>query len=370
VQLENRYDFTNFREVGIAWSLGNEEGKTSVDIRPHEKGTLSIRPKRLPVKGSRLTLTFTDPRGFVCETEELHTGPGEPVLSWPEKRKPATKLDSTETRYLVRGEDYACEIDRTTGQIVRADIYGRRVLVGGPELMILPLQSDECLPNHRADIPPLNNTCTQWRQKSVQAGILRNGAVQVVSSGMYAEAEGSLTLTFEGDGELLVEYNFRALQDINPRQWGMVFYTPVDIDSLSWQRNGQWTVYPPDHIGRRAGSAVAHPRPRDIISASHVPAGAWSSDANELGTNDFRSTKSNVISGSLLSGDGYGISLPGSGPVAFRAFVDGEKIGLLLAGFNTGGGEQFFAPHYSSERKPLKAGDIMRDRFTLQLIHR
>ncbi len=370
VPLENRYDFTNLSEVGISWSIGDERGKASVDVRPHQEGRLTIRPKQLPLTGSRLKLTFTDPRGFVCENEELPIGAAERPTEAPECKTPVAALDSTATCYIVRGEDYVCEIDRATGRIVRADAKGKGVLAGGPDLMILPLQSGECLPNHRSDIPPLNTTCTGWRQKSIQAEILKGGAVRILSEGLYAEAEGSSRLTFHGDGEIIVAYSFRALQEVNPRQWGVVFYTPLAIDSLSWKRDGQWTTYPPDHIGRRSGSAVAHPEPRDIATMFRVPRGSWSADANELGTNDFRSTKSSLIWVSLLSADGHGIFLPSYSPGAVRAFVDSERIGLLVAGFNTGGGEQFFGPHYARERKPLKKGDMITGKFTLTLTHK
>jgi hypothetical protein len=31
---------------------------------------------------------------------------------------------------------------------------------------------------------------------------------------------------------------------------------------------------------------------------------------------------------------------------------------VLVAGFNTGGYDQFFAAHYRAERRPLKKGDV------------
>ena len=46
IPIENRYDFTNLSEVRIEWSLGDESGITEVQVAPHDKGTISIRPKR------------------------------------------------------------------------------------------------------------------------------------------------------------------------------------------------------------------------------------------------------------------------------------------------------------------------------------
>jgi hypothetical protein len=72
----------------------------------------------------------------------------------------------------------------------------------------------------------------------------------------------------------------------------------------------------------------------------------------------------------LLSREGYGLSPRAEGVKAMRAFVDGKRIGLLVAGFNTGGADPFFAPHYASERKPLKKGDVIADKFTFRFISR
>ena len=371
LSLENRYDFTNLSEVGIEWSIGNERGKASTAIGPHKNGTLIVRPTQPPPPGEKLTLTFTDPRGFVCETEKLTTGPAQALRIPPESNIPVTSLDSTDSGYIVKGKGYVCEIEKSTGRIQVRDVQGKQLLIGGPALMILPLssQENEAGPNYRADSPVLNNACTQWRQGAIQAAVMKSGSAKIVSNGTYAEAEGSCTLTFHGDGEMVLEYSFRVVQDVNPRQWGMVLYVPPDLDSLSWHREGQWSIYPTSHIGRPAGSAVARPRQRVVANPPQVALGEWSGDANELGTNDFRSTKSHVRSASLQCADGRGISLPDVWPHAVRAFVDGEKIGLLLAGFNTGGADQFFAMHYAAERKPLTKGEIISGRSRVRFIH-
>jgi hypothetical protein len=124
---------------------------------------------------------------------------------------------------------------------------------------------------------------------------------------------------------------------------------------------------PAHHIGRSAGGARAHPVPRSQSAASLNPDLPWSRDADKLGTNDFRSTKGNVISASLLSPGGSGLRLSGGGTHAVRAFMDGSRVGPLVAGFNTGGGESFFAPHYAKERRPVKRGDPLADRFAVSL---
>jgi beta-galactosidase len=50
-----------------------------------------------------------------------------------------------------------------------------------------------------------------------------------------------------------------------------------------------------------------------------------------------------------------------------RAWVDGDRIRLLVAGFNTGGNDHFFDTHYAAERRPLKKGATISSSFKLVL---
>jgi len=51
-----------------------------------------------------------------------------------------------------------------------------------------------------------------------------------------------------------------------------------------------------------------------------------------------------------------------------RAFVDGERIGLLVTGFHGGGGDGFFATHFAAERRPIRKGDRLRGEFVVELV--
>ena len=46
------------------------------------------------------------------------------------------------------------------------------------------------------------------------------------------------------------------------REIGLGFSVPRDCEVLRWERRGDWSVYPEDHIGRTKGEAraiAAHP---------------------------------------------------------------------------------------------------------------
>ena len=87
-----------------------------------------------------------------------------------------------------------------------------------------------------------------------------------------------------------------------------------------------------------------------------------------LGGNDFASTKAFIRQATLEDKDGYGIRVVSNGRQSVRAFVDGDRVGLLVAGFHTGGGDSFFSPHFGKERRPIKKGDHLKDEVILELV--
>jgi hypothetical protein len=47
--------------------------------------------------------------------------------------------------------------------------------------------------------------------------------------------------------------------------------------------------------------------------------------------------------------------------------VDGDTVRLLVAGFTTGGGDQFFASHLAVERRPLKKGSVIENAIRMEI---
>jgi len=42
-------------------------------------------------------------------------------------------------------------------------------------------------------------------------------------------------------------------------------------------------------------------------------------------------------------------------------------VRVIVAGFTTGGYDQFFATHYTAEQRPLKKGDVIASSFRLMM---
>jgi beta-galactosidase len=230
----------------------------------------------------------------------------------------------------------------------------------------LPLSSGPCAPDFSFDVKPLNGPATGWTTESVEA-VQEDGAVVLIVKGRYKEARGGYKMRIDGAGRADFEYSFTMEEAINPRQWGLVLYLPREMDTLDWSRQGLWSVYPDDHIGRPRGTAKALSAGRDF-RFRQAPEWPWKDDQTSLGSNDFRSTKADLDWACLTSAKGYGVLLTGNGPMAARAFLDGGRIGLLAAGFNTGGGDSFYAPHHQAENRPLAKGDTIKGGFSIRLL--
>lgn len=359
VKVENRYSFTNLKELKITWKYGKETGICTLNLEPGKTGELNI-PIQNPQADNRLSIKFEDPRGFTADEYLIPVGE-QKQNQLPEPVKIKTQLRETKTHYLITGKNFTCRINKANGQIESVEKDRHSVLTGGPWLMVLPLTGGGCYPNHNAHTPAFNDCCKAWKLSSIHAD-KQDGDVQVRVTGAYEGFEGEYTLTINACGEIGVTYNFKVLKDVNPRQWGIVFETPEGFDKTFWRREGLWNVYPEDHISRPAGTARSFYKEVPAQPDARVrPLWSWNKDFNELGSNDFRSTRRNIwYAGLENETEQSSLTVRSNGQQHWRCWKAGTHTLFLVADFVTAGNEMFLESHYAPYRKPLKAGDMIR----------
>jgi hypothetical protein len=230
--------------------------------------------------------------------------------------------------------------------------------------MILPQASGPCVTDFRLDVEPFNDVCKGWTASSVEPSSLDDGSAALTVKGFCAEADGSYRVWIGRDGRAAFSYEFKLKAKVDPRQYGLVVYLPRSFDTLSWSRKGQWTAYPGNHIGRPLGTARALTPGHEAIFRK-PPAWDWKDDQTKLGSNDFRSTKTSVLWAVVSRLEGEGVMLGSDGRHASRTFLDGDRVGWLIADFTTGGGDIFFAPHHKMDDRPLEAGQTIKGSFVL-----
>jgi beta-galactosidase len=364
--IENRHDFTDLKECRIDWRIGAETGRADVALAPRQTAVLRIKPVREEPAGKVLRIDVTSPRGFLIDSYEIAVGevapPAPPFLAF-EAAGGSLEVKEEGARLRIGGHGFGWSFDRRTGAILGAEAGGVPLLTGGPGLMLLPQTSGPCVTDFRADVEPFNPVCAGWTAASVTAA-KADGAVTVTVQGAYAEAEGWYAVRIDAAGKAEFSYEFKVKAKTDPRQYGLVVYLPRSFDTLSWSRRGQWTVYPENHIGRPLGTAKAGFPGHETVYRK-PPTWHWKNDQNALGTNDFRSTKTNVLWAVLSRPEGEGVMLVSDGRLGSRSFVDGDRIGWLVAEFTTGGGDIFFAPHHKMDDRPLEAGATVKGSFAL-----
>jgi beta-galactosidase len=364
--VENRHDFTDLKECRIDWRIGAETGRTEMALAPRQAGVLRIKPVREEPAGKVLRIDVTGPRGVLIDSTEIAVGEVTPAAP---RFKPVVaaggRLEVREeaSAITVAGDGFRWTFDPRTGAILGAEVKGVLILAGGPELMLLPQTSGPCVPDFHPDVDPLNGVCSNWTAGNVSA-VREGDAVTVTVKGSYDEAEGWYAVRIDAAGRAAFDYEFKVKAKTDPRQYGLVVYVPRSFDTLSWSRRGLWTVYPEDHIGRPLGTARALVPTHDS-GFREPPAWDWKDDQTELGTNDFRSTKANVLWAVLSRPEGEGLMVVSDGRQASRSFLDGDRVGWLVADFTTGGGDIFFAPHHRMDDRPLAAGDTIKGSFVL-----
>jgi hypothetical protein len=357
IRVENRQLFSDLSEVRFEWSLGLQRGEATTNGSPGSIGRLLIPVHRSD--GETLDLRAIDSRGVLVDEWRFAKAAS------PECLVSHGTAGFSRTSGIIRisAGGTVFEMDAATGMLASVSNGSTNLDLDGPTLMLLPLRREadskvsfgghqnrflpeplrqaenSALP--RLEPPaPFNVTCSHWQPGSISAREV-DGCVEVRIPGKYTEAAGEFTLRFSGDGKLRIEYDFTLNAEISPRQTGLVFRLPAQFDTLAWRRTAQWPFYPDDHIGRPHGRAGAFPTTPALWRRS-APAWSWASDCTPGGSNDFRSTKMNILQAALLDPQGHGMRAISDGRQHVRAWIQENLISLLIADFSNEGASNFF----------------------------
>ncbi|MCK5821018.1 MAG: glycoside hydrolase family 2 [Bacteroidales bacterium] len=367
IPVENRQLFTNMSELEITWSLGNSTGQARMDLEPRQSGLLKIWPDIEIHGGEEFDLVFTSPQGYVIDEYRIILS-GAPEISSASESKLKPQLLVLERKATVIHGDAEWVFDAPTGKLREVRNGHKEILSGGPELFLIPLKTGPCNTEHSLLIEPLNYPCQEWSGR-ISASGKEGNSVFIEVQGSYKEAEFTIRYLFDSTSQVKIDYSILAKEDINPRQIGLIYTMPYEYEHLAWERNGQWSIYPENHIGRTKGKATPFPNGMRVTkNFGDKPAWGWEEDTYPMGSNDFRASRDKLIQASLTDKSGSGIRMHSDGTGAFRAFVDGNTIRFLGASFSTAGGDLFFSSHLASERQPLKKDEVRKGHLLIEIL--
>ncbi|WP_419051789.1 glycoside hydrolase family 2 TIM barrel-domain containing protein [Parabacteroides goldsteinii] len=366
--VENRHNFSDLSECSIVWKAGGKSGRVTTDMAPRSEGEFEIQLPESLRNAEKLELTVTGVRGFVIDEYSFR------IL--PEQIKPQGQGQSGQLSCQEKADVIEIQsvggvftVDKRNG-LLSAGQGGNAVLLQSPALMVLPLNGDGegvQMVGKDQKFKPYNPVCENWIAQSVTC-LPGDELISIKVKGIYKEAEGIFEYRFHKNGEVIFVYDFTMLQDISPRQTGLVFTLPSSFTHLDWKRKGYWNVYPEDHIGALTGQAEAFDASLPVsglAGPSKQPVKSWSYDQTAAGSNMFRSTKENIYSARLKDGSGQSVTVKSDGTQYVRAWIEGDAIRLLVADYNNPGKENFLIPHAEKGYKPLRKGDKVQGKVTV-----
>lgn len=352
-EIENRMLFSDLAECKFAWKAAGQTGTFSAKAKPGETVTVTAKIPQV----EKVYVEVTDPRGVVIDQYEFTAVP---VMAETEEI-PIVKTTKTEDKSEIRisSGNITMVIDKKNNTLKEIQSSGKTVISSDALLMVLPLNgkgNGTQMKGDNATLDPYTATCKNR--------IVQRMELTPVSDGftlkMYDKSDEAKGYTeyVLSNGELQLNYKYEIRKKINPRQVGLVFALPERFQQLKWERTGQWNYYPEDQIGRLSGTAIA--RNSNPISGPAGPTAkpqqTWAFDQNEMGTNDFRSTKMNIKEAALIAGTEK-VIVTSDGSESVRCWLENGKTNMLVASYSNMGSEGFFRPHAELIDRPLKPGD-------------
>jgi beta-galactosidase len=333
IPVRNTHFYTDLAELRIEWRLGNETGTAVTALAPQQSGEIEIRPSSPIAPGSVLDLRFVTSQGRVVNHCQLQIG----NLSEPAEAPasaPAGEITPLQELYLAYpaqrflGADFELAFDTVRGTLRRAVAGSCPVFCDTPHLHIVP----STWYRHGAQYPydiPIPRT---WKFESF-AWEKADANIKVHIEGGYEHFAGTYDYLIAPDGTIELSYRFTYDgPEFMAKSIGIKLGLPPEFQQLSWQCQAEFSAYPEDHIGRPQGYACAHAE----HGAALPPAWSWSLDDTPLGTNDFRSTKRNIIQASLTSAAGPGLTVLSAGKQNVRAGLESDRTILIVTDFYSG----------------------------------
>lgn len=354
-EIANRMLFTDLSECVFNWKTIDQKGTFKAKAKPGETVFVNVS---IP-KAENVYCEVTDPRGVLIDQYEFKAIPFNAETKAIHDEKTFKTENAFETRITNGG--ITLIIDKTNNSLKEIQQDGKTMILGDAILMVLPLNGNGNGTQMKGDSVKFNPFTASCKNRVVQRieQLSTSHSFKLKVFDQSDEAKG-FTEYLLSKGELNINYKYEIRTDINPRQVGLVFSLPARFQALEWERNGQWNYYPDDHIGRLKGLAVATNNNPVSGPAGPVakPQQAWAFDQNEIGTNDFRSTKMNITKAALLNGLEK-VIVVSDGSQSVRCWLENGKTKMLVASYSNMGAEGFFRGHAELIDQPLKHGDYV-----------
>ena len=349
IPITNYYDFTNLNELDICWYYEDKSEKVqNVNLKPHEQGTLQIPAMewrddsvfRLDFKNNDLLVDRFELPIFL---RDRHPNAGHQTYHYylnekqfPKAKGPAPEITETDQDIIFSTGNSKIAFSKSNGLINYGTFKSDTIIVGGPFVNIvggkvLEGWSLQTLNTEKGDSESIINI----------TGVLGNVPVKYQ---INIDGHGLMTTQYKINADMtsLITDQPERLTNNGLCEVGIYYILSDKIDKTSWERNGLWSFYPKDHIGRNRGTALKI-RQQGNETYNQAPDWPWSLDMknfflngrDDLGyqcTQDFRAMRENIwFLSAILKDTPSRVRVESDGRIAARLKVlENKRIQLFI----------------------------------------
>lgn len=292
IPVKNWFDHTNMNEVEMEYTADGKTSRIQIaeSILPHKEGVISV--PGIAGNARTVNLKFYTADGIMVDEYNVELAPINYKFTSASEEGP--KYQETEEEIVVSGSDFKIIFSKTSGLISQGS-FGKPediLLTGGPYLQLTGVKLGE------------------WISAGIEAESVDNYVV-VTMRGSYANGQGvEFKTKISGNGILTTEYTLttRPAKEWGLQEVGISYDIPSDMESVSWLREGLYSAYPEDHIGRNKGVALKEREGAEVTPDQYgvEPFWPWKDDMknyfvyatdapnNGLVTNDFKTMREHI----------------------------------------------------------------------------
>jgi len=288
IPVYNRYDCTNLNELTIKYTFkGVIHTLNAPQVPAHTKGMIHI-PVGEWLVNEPVMIDFIDKDKRIVDSYTIHRKDENRVLK---ADKPYGKINliEDERQFIVGCENnLKIGIDKNTGLFINFDTSKEKIAFSGPWLNFRTKGK-----GNQTSTTLFNDYGTGWKLKTLSV-FKKNGIVEVSIKGDYASNPNvEFKVQISPDGSITTTYAVSNIPKEYIREMGIKFIFDDKFDSLSWERNGYWSVYPTDHLSAPMGKVSLYTNHQNLYR--RAPVKDWQFDTKSL----FNDGSSNETTGQL-----------------------------------------------------------------------
>lgn len=242
IPVKNWFDHTYLNEIKLEYTVGEttKEIQIAEGIAPHSEGVISVPEFTQNAETVNLKFYTADKKLMI---DEYNVQMDTVSYRFTPASEEAPELKEDADAIQILGDDFEVVFSKETGLITNASYQGKTMVTGGPYLHVTGM------------------SLGAWT-KDAEGGITaktEGNYVYVTLKGTYANKQKvTFVVKVSRNGIIDTEYTLTSAPATASglREVGISYDIAKEAQSVSWLRDGLYSAYPEDHIGRNEGTAL------------------------------------------------------------------------------------------------------------------